>query len=40
LIPAEPQFPVSQTLIIALLLLLLGLGTIVSMTFSVGPFGD
>ncbi len=40
LVPAESRFPVSQTLIIALLLLLLGLAAIVSMVFSVGPFGD
>lgn len=39
LIHGESQFPVSMTLIVALLLLLVGLLAIVSMMFSVGPFG-
>jgi len=38
LIHAESHFPVSMTLIVALLLLLLGLMAIVSMVFRVGPF--
>mgnify|MGYP001298475909 CR=1 FL=1 len=38
LIHGESRFPVSQTLIIAVLLLTLGLFAIVSMLFSVGPF--
>lgn len=38
LMRGESGFPVSQTLIIALLLLLLGLAAIVSMVFNVGPF--
>lgn len=37
LIHGESRFPVSQTLIIAVLLLLLGLAAIASMVFSVGP---
>ena len=39
LIHGESRFPVSMTLIVALLLLLVGLLAIVSMVFSVGPFG-
>ena len=39
LIHGESEFPVSMTLIVALLLLLIGLLAIVSMVFSVGPFG-
>lgn len=39
LVHGEGRFPVSQTLIIALLLLTLGLFAIISMTFGVGPFG-
>jgi putative membrane protein len=39
LIYAESHFPVSMTLIIALLLLLLGIGAVVSMAFHIGPFG-
>lgn len=39
LIHGESQFPVSMTLIVAVLLLLVGLFAIVSMVFSVGPFG-
>ncbi len=40
LVHGESRFPVSQTLIIALLLLLLGLFAMVSMVFSIGPFGN
>ncbi len=39
LVHGESRFPVSQTLIIAVLLLALGLFAITSMVFSVGPFG-
>ena len=39
LIHGESQYPVSMTLIVALLLLLVGLLAIISMVFSVGPFG-
>ena len=39
LVHGDDRFPVSQTLIIALLLLMLGVFAIVSMVFSVGPFG-
>ena len=39
LIRGESRFPVSMTLIVAVLLLLIGLLAIVSMIFSVGPFG-
>ena len=39
LIHGESEFPVSMTLIVALLLLLVGLLAIVSMVFRVGPFG-
>ncbi len=39
LIYAKSAFPVSQTLIIALLLLMLGLFALVSMFFGIGPFG-
>ena len=38
LIHGESQFPVSMTLIVAALLLVIGLLAIVSMVFSVGPF--
>jgi putative membrane protein len=38
LIHGESRFPVSMTLIVAVLLLLVGLLAIVSMVFSVGPF--
>lgn len=38
LIHGESRFPVSMTLIVAVLLLLLGVLAIVSMVFSVGPF--
>ena len=39
LIHGESRFPVSYTLIIAVLLLIVGLLAIVSMVFNVGPFG-
>ena len=39
LIHAESQFPLSLTLIVALLLLLIGFFAIASMVFGVGPFG-
>lgn len=39
LIHGESQFPVSMTLITAIVLLVVGLGTAVSMVFHVGPFG-
>jgi len=39
LIHAESQFPVSLTLIVAVLLLIIGLLAIVSMVYDVGPFG-
>jgi len=39
LIHAESQFPVSLTLIVALLLLLIGFFAIASMVYNVGPFG-
>jgi putative membrane protein len=39
LIHGETVFPVSLTLITALLLLAIGLTTIVSMSFQIGPFG-
>lgn len=39
LVHGESRFPVSMTLIVALLLLLVGLLAITSMVFSVGPFG-
>jgi inner membrane protein YidH len=39
LIHGESRFPVSQTLIVAVLLLAVGLFAIASMVFSVGPFG-
>ena len=39
LVHGESRFPVSMTLIVAVLLLLVGLLAIVSMVFSVGPFG-
>lgn len=39
LIHAESKFPVSLTLLIAFLLLLVGLAAITSMVFRVGPFG-
>jgi inner membrane protein YidH len=38
LVHGESRFPVSMTLIVAVLLLLIGLLAIVSMVFSVGPF--
>lgn len=39
LVRAESRFPLSVTLVIAVLLLTIGLFAIVSMLFSVGPFG-
>src|SRR4249920_1005809 len=39
LVHAESHFPVSLTLVVALLLLAIGLLVIVSMAFHVGPFG-
>jgi putative membrane protein len=39
LIHGESRFPVSLTLITAVVLLLVGIAAIVSMIFSVGPFG-
>ena len=39
LIHAESQFPLSLTLMVALLLLAIGFLAIVSMVFNVGPFG-
>ena len=39
LIHGESRFPVSYTLIMAVLLLLVGIAAIVSMVFDVGPFG-
>jgi putative membrane protein len=39
LIHAQSQFPVSLTLITAVILLLIGVFAIVSMMFRVGPFG-
>jgi putative membrane protein len=38
LVHGESSYPVSMTLIVAVLLLLLGLAAIVSMVFNVGPF--
>ena len=39
LIHGESQFPVSLTLITAVLLLLIGIAAIGSMVFDIGPFG-
>jgi putative membrane protein len=39
LIHAESQFPVSLTMIVAMLLLIIGLMAIASMTLGIGPFG-
>lgn len=39
LVHAESQFPVSLTLIVAVLLLIIGLLAIASMVYGVGPFG-
>jgi len=39
LIHGESWFPVSLTLVVSILLLLVGLLAIVSMVFNVGPFG-
>ena len=38
LVSGESAFPVSYTLIIAVCLLVLGIGTVVSLAFHVGPF--
>ena len=38
LIHGESEFPVSYTLVVAVLLLLFGLAAIVSMTFGIGPY--
>lgn len=38
LIHGQSQYPVSMTLIVAVLLLAIGLAAIVSMTFNIGPF--
>jgi putative membrane protein len=40
LIHAQTAFPVSMTLVVALLLLAIGILAIVSMNFNVGPFGN
>ncbi|MEJ0041128.1 MAG: hypothetical protein WDM81_02355 [Rhizomicrobium sp.] len=39
LIHAQSRFPVSFTLLVAILLLLLGVAAIASLTFHIGPFG-
>lgn len=39
LVHAESEFPVSLTLIVAVLLLIIGVLAILSMVFDVGPFG-
>jgi hypothetical protein len=39
LIRGEAPFPVSFTLFASVLLLVLGIATIISMVFSIGPFG-
>jgi putative membrane protein len=39
LIHGESQFPVSLTMIVAVLLLLIGITAISSMVFNIGPFG-
>ena len=39
LIHAESHFPISLTLIVALLLLAIGVLAMISMIYSVGPFG-
>ena len=39
LIHAQSGFPVSLTLLVAVLLLLVGIAAIASLTFNVGPFG-
>ena len=39
LIHGETSFPVSLTLMTALLLLVIGIAAIVSMIFQIGPFG-
>jgi putative membrane protein len=39
LVHGESQFPVSLTLLTAIILLLIGIFAIVSMIFNIGPFG-
>jgi putative membrane protein len=39
LIHGQSRFPVSYTLLIALLLLVLGIATLASIVFDIGPFG-
>ena len=39
LVHGESRFPVSLTLITALILLVIGVAAIISMAFRVGPFG-
>jgi putative membrane protein len=39
LIHGQSEFPISLTLITAVILLLIGVAAIVSMLFRVGPFG-
>jgi len=39
LVHSQSKFPVSFTLVIAVLLLLIGLAAIASLTFHIGPFG-
>lgn len=39
LIHAQSGFPVSFTLLIAVILLLIGIAAIASVTFHIGPFG-
>lgn len=39
LVHGESHFPVSLTLITAVLLLLIGIAAITSMVFQIGPFG-
>ena len=39
LIHGETVFPVSLTLLTALLLLMIGVAAIISMQFQIGPFG-
>jgi len=39
LIHGESKFPLSMTLVIAVVLLVIGLATVLSMSFRIGPFG-
>ena len=39
LIHAQSSFPLSLTLITAMILLLIGIAAIISMLFQIGPFG-